>query len=98
MEGDLPILGVDGSLALVSQGGPAAGKVAAKTGTLFGVDLFNERYRIATKALGGYIDAKSGRRLAFAIISTDSVFPDIQGVFAANDDVGDVATAIQQAN
>ena len=94
----LPILGVDGSLAMVSPGGPAAGKVAAKTGTLVGGDLFNQRYRIATKSLGGYIDAKSGKRLAFAIISTDSMFPDVEGVFAANDDVGDVAAAIQQAN
>ena len=94
----LPILGVDGSLALVRPDGPAAGKVAAKTGTLVGGDTFNERYRIATKALGGYIDTKSGRRFAFAIISTDSMFADIQGVFAANDDVGDVAAAIQQTN
>ncbi len=94
----LPILGVDGSLALVSPGGPAAGKVAAKTGTLFGGDTFNLRYRIATKALGGYIDTKSGRKFAFAIISTDSTFPDIDGVFAANDDVGNVAASIQQTN
>lgn len=92
----LPILGVDGSLTMVQPDGPAAGKVFAKTGTLGSGDLFNNRLRLGSKSLGGYIDAASGRRLAFAIISTNSVFADIQGVFAANDDVGKVATAIQQ--
>lgn len=92
----LPILGVDGSLTMVQPDGPAAGKVFAKTGTLGSGDLFNDRLRLGSKSLGGYIDAASGRRLAFAIISTNSVFADIQGVFAANDDVGKVATAIQQ--
>jgi D-alanyl-D-alanine carboxypeptidase/D-alanyl-D-alanine-endopeptidase (penicillin-binding protein 4) len=93
----LPILGVDGSLALVQPDGPAAGKVFAKTGTLGDPDLFNGRLRLAAKALGGYIDAESGRQLTFTIISTNSLYPDINGVFAANDDVGKVATAIQQA-
>lgn len=93
----LPILGVDGSLALVQPDGPAAGKVMAKTGTLGDPDSFNNRLRLASKALGGYIDARSGRRLAFAVISTNSMFDDIQGVFAANDDVGKVVTSIQQA-
>ena len=93
----LPILGVDGSLSLVQPNGPAAGKVFAKTGTLGSGDLFNDRLLLGAKALGGYIDAASGRKLAFAIISTNSVFADINGVFAANDDVGKVATALQQA-
>ena len=93
----LPILGVDGSLTMVQPDGPAAGKVFAKTGTLGSGDLFNGRLRLGAKALGGYIDAASGRKLAFAVISTNSVFADINGVFAANDDVGKVVTSIQQA-
>lgn len=93
----LPILGVDGSLSLVQPSGPAAGKVFAKTGTLGSGDLFNGRLLLGAKALGGYIDAASGRKLAFAVISTNSVFADINGVFAANDDVGKVVTSIQQA-
>ncbi|WP_395727577.1 D-alanyl-D-alanine carboxypeptidase/D-alanyl-D-alanine-endopeptidase [Nakamurella sp.] len=93
----LPILGVDGSLSLVQPNGPAAGKVFAKTGTLGSGDLFNGRLLLGAKALGGYIDAASGRKLAFAVISTNSVFADINGVFAANDDVGKVVTSIQQA-
>ena len=31
------------------------------------------------------------------MIATNSVFDDLQGVFAANDDVGAVVAAIQQA-
>jgi D-alanyl-D-alanine carboxypeptidase/D-alanyl-D-alanine-endopeptidase (penicillin-binding protein 4) len=93
----LPILGVDGSLSMVQPDGPGAGKVFAKTGTLGSGDLFNGRLRLGSKSLGGYIDAASGRTLAFAVISTNSVFADIDGVFAANDDVGKVVTSIQQA-
>ena len=93
----LPILGVDGSLFQVQTHSPAAGHVFAKTGTLGGIDIFNHRFIVPTKALGGYIDARDGRRLAFAIIVTNSVFPDLKGVFEANDDVGKIAAIIQQA-
>jgi D-alanyl-D-alanine carboxypeptidase/D-alanyl-D-alanine-endopeptidase (penicillin-binding protein 4) len=93
----LPILGVDGSLALVQPGGPATGKVFAKTGTLAAPDLFNGRILFPAKALGGYIDARSGRQLAFTIVAANSVFSSIEGAFAANDDVGKVATIIQQS-
>jgi D-alanyl-D-alanine carboxypeptidase/D-alanyl-D-alanine-endopeptidase (penicillin-binding protein 4) len=93
----LPILGVDGSLARVQPGGPATGRVFAKTGTLASADLFNNRIPFPAKALGGYMDAKSGRRLAFAIVASNSVFSSVEGAFAANDDVGKVATIIQQS-
>jgi D-alanyl-D-alanine carboxypeptidase/D-alanyl-D-alanine-endopeptidase (penicillin-binding protein 4) len=93
----LPIIGVDGSLATVQAGGPATGKIFAKTGTLAQWDAFNQRYLFPAKALGGYMDARSGRRLAFAIVAANSVFNDIEGAFAANDDVGKVATLIQQS-
>jgi serine-type D-Ala-D-Ala carboxypeptidase/endopeptidase (penicillin-binding protein 4) len=93
----LPILGKDGSLAMVQPDSPAAGKVHAKTGTLGQGDIFNNRLLLPTKALGGYIEAASGRRLAFTIIVTNGVFSDIEGVFAANDDVGKIAALIQQA-
>ncbi|WP_322097963.1 D-alanyl-D-alanine carboxypeptidase/D-alanyl-D-alanine endopeptidase [Nakamurella alba] len=93
----LPILGVDGSLEMVQAKSPAAGKVFAKTGTLGLFDIYNNRIVLPTKALGGYMDAASGRKLAFTIIVTNGVFADIQGVFAANDDVGKVAAIIQQS-
>jgi D-alanyl-D-alanine carboxypeptidase/D-alanyl-D-alanine-endopeptidase (penicillin-binding protein 4) len=90
----LPIMGVDGSVASVQVGSPAAGQVFAKTGTLGAADLLNMRLRVETKALGGYITAKSGRELAIAIIGNNAMFSDIYGVFAANEDVGRIATEI----
>lgn len=94
----LPIMGVDGSLAKVQPNSAAAGKVWGKTGTLGLGDKFNDRLLLPVKALGGYIDTKAGRHLAFAILANNSVFTDIQGVFAANDDVGKVVAIIQQTN
>jgi serine-type D-Ala-D-Ala carboxypeptidase/endopeptidase (penicillin-binding protein 4) len=93
----LPILGVDGSLATVQSDSPAAGKVFAKTGSLVGGDFFNDRIRLATKALGGVMDTESGRHLAFTIIVNQGFYPDINGVFEANDDVGKIAASIQQS-
>jgi D-alanyl-D-alanine carboxypeptidase/D-alanyl-D-alanine-endopeptidase (penicillin-binding protein 4) len=94
----LPVMGIDGSLARVQPGGPATGRIFAKTGTLADGDLFNQRVVLPAKALGGYMDAASGRRLGFAIVVSNSVFPGIDGAFAANDDVGKVATIIQQTS
>jgi D-alanyl-D-alanine carboxypeptidase/D-alanyl-D-alanine-endopeptidase (penicillin-binding protein 4) len=93
----LPIIGVDGSLATVQSGGPATGKIFAKTGTLAAGNFFNDQILFPAKALGGYMDAKSGRRLVFAIVAANSVFSTVEGAFAANDDVGKVATIIQQS-
>lgn len=92
----MPVLGVDGSLAMVQKSSPAVGKVFAKTGSLGAYDPFNDRFLLPAKALGGYIDAKSGRRLAFMIVVSNALYPDINGVFAANDDVGKVAAILQQ--
>ncbi len=90
----LPILGVDGSIADVGTDSPAKGHVYAKTGTLGAGDSLNGRLRLESKALAGYIDAKSGRLLAFAIIQNQAMFNDIDGVFAANDDLGDIAESL----
>jgi D-alanyl-D-alanine carboxypeptidase/D-alanyl-D-alanine-endopeptidase (penicillin-binding protein 4) len=92
----LPILGVDGSLSTVQVDSPAAGKVFAKTGTLVGGDAFNGRARLGTKTLGGVMETKSGRTVAFTIILNQGFAAGIGGVFKANDDVGAVAAALQQ--
>ena len=90
-------MGVDGSIATVQVDSPAKGKVSAKTGTLGAADLLNSRLRLETKALGGYITAKSGRELTVTIIMNQAMFSDIQGVFAANEDLGKIATSIWEA-
>lgn len=93
----LPIMGVDGSIAAVQKDSPAAGQVFAKTGTLGDQDLMNQRLRLETKALGGYIESASGRQLAVAIIVNQAMFDDLQGVFDANEDLGKIATSIYAA-
>lgn len=62
----LPVLGRDGTLAKISVGHPAAGHVWAKTGTLGWDNLLNETTLLTSKALAGYIQARSGRTIVFA--------------------------------
>ncbi|MCA8952578.1 MAG: D-alanyl-D-alanine carboxypeptidase/D-alanyl-D-alanine-endopeptidase [Planctomycetes bacterium] len=58
----LPIAGVDGTLATRMRDTAASERVFAKTGTVSGVSN-----------LAGYIDTRSGRRLAFAILCQNFV-------------------------
>ncbi|PZR56942.1 MAG: peptidase S13 [Candidatus Eremiobacter antarcticus] len=62
----LPILGVDGSLAATGRSLPAKGHVFAKTGTTI------DQTGLKAQVLAGYIDAKSGRHLAFALYVNDA--------------------------
>jgi PBP4 family serine-type D-alanyl-D-alanine carboxypeptidase len=93
----LPVMGVDGSIATVQTDSPAAGHVFAKTGTNGAGDLVNQRFRLDAKALSGYVQARSGRWLSMAVIVNQTTFDDIQGVFAANEDLGKIASAIWAA-
>jgi D-alanyl-D-alanine carboxypeptidase/D-alanyl-D-alanine-endopeptidase (penicillin-binding protein 4) len=43
------------------------------------------------------MEAESGRNLAFVIIMNQGFASDINGVFTANNDMGAVVAAIQQA-
>ena len=60
----LPVAGVDGTLASRMQGSAAHERVFAKTGTVS-----------AVSNLAGYIDTRTGRRLAFAILCQNFVGP-----------------------
>lgn len=94
----MPLLGVDGSLAsAVPAGDPATGHVHAKTGTLV-AEGPNGGYILRTKALAGYIDAKSGRHLAFAIFVNDVPIPKVPDVLDANRAIGHIASLIYQSN
>jgi D-alanyl-D-alanine carboxypeptidase/D-alanyl-D-alanine-endopeptidase (penicillin-binding protein 4) len=65
----LPVLGVDGTLSnSVGDDSPAKGKAQAKTGTYYWHNMLNGRYVLTSKALAGYLTAKSGRRLAFSVM------------------------------
>jgi PBP4 family serine-type D-alanyl-D-alanine carboxypeptidase len=74
----LPVLGVDGSLAHSGSDLPARGHVFAKTGTTIADGA------LKAQNLAGYIDARSGRRLAFAVYVNDV------GPIRSIDDVADV--------
>ncbi len=89
----LPILGVDGSLAGTGGSLSAKGHVFAKTGTTL------EAGALKAQVLAGYIDAKSGRRLAFALFVNDAgpikAISDVGKVF---DDEAAITNAIYESN
>ncbi|GAA2951734.1 D-alanyl-D-alanine carboxypeptidase/D-alanyl-D-alanine endopeptidase [Microbacterium schleiferi] len=91
-----PILGVDGSLAnVLPEGDPAIGSAHAKTGTLVGPGT-DTPYLLETKALAGYLDAASGRHLAFAVFVNDVPITEVQAVLQANADLGAIASQLFQ--
>lgn len=61
----LPVMGRDGTLWNIQPTSPAAGHVRAKTGTISYNDCVHKGLLFSAKGLAGYVDAKSGRRLAF---------------------------------
>jgi D-alanyl-D-alanine carboxypeptidase/D-alanyl-D-alanine-endopeptidase (penicillin-binding protein 4) len=79
----LPVMGVDGSLAHTGTTLPGRRHVFAKPGTTIAPD---EQGALQLKAqnLAGYIDARSGRRLAYALMVNDAgPVHDIEGDVAA---------------
>jgi D-alanyl-D-alanine carboxypeptidase/D-alanyl-D-alanine-endopeptidase (penicillin-binding protein 4) len=88
----LPVLGVDGSLATTGSDLPARGHVFAKTGTTVADGA------LKAQNLAGYIDAISGRQLAFALYVNDAgpiqSISDITEVF---DDEAAITNAIYES-
>lgn len=88
-----PKLGVDGSLASIGVDSPAKGKVYGKTGTMVVGGIYQ------AQVLAGYIDAKSGKRLAFAIVMNDiGPFTGLGDAIAAFEAEGQIATVIYEDN
>lgn len=89
----LPILGEDGSLAEIGIDSPAKGKIHAKTGTFLGEGM------IKAQVLAGYIDAHSGRRLAYALyVNNAGEFTSISDVIGVIQDEEQISTIIYQRN
>jgi len=95
----MPVIGVDGSLAdEIPRDDPAVGHIRAKTGTLVGP--VDGRPGLMTKALAGYIDARSGRKLVFALYlndvpgRTEQVSDAIDMALRANEQLGRIAATI----
>ncbi|SPB15352.1 D-alanyl-D-alanine carboxypeptidase/D-alanyl-D-alanine-endopeptidase [Caballeronia novacaledonica] len=99
----MPFLGVDGSLASTTdfESDPtlagAKGKVYAKTGTYAtGTELPDGQVQTTLKgqALAGYIDAKSGRRLAFALMVNNVPIANVPDILNVFNDQGTIAANI----
>jgi D-alanyl-D-alanine carboxypeptidase/D-alanyl-D-alanine-endopeptidase (penicillin-binding protein 4) len=97
----LPFLGVDGSLTTVTdfEADPtlagAKGKVYAKTGTYVGLSSTTPAVpQLKGQALAGYIDAKSGHRLAFFVTVNNVAFEGFPTVLNAFQDEGMIAAQI----
>ena len=71
----LPVLGRDGTLATIARSTPAAGHVAAKTGTWEEEDYLNKRWMVRAKGLAGYFTSRSGKHIAFAVYLNDLTVP-----------------------
>lgn len=91
----MAILGVDGSQAPNGAGTPAAGHVRIKDGDMVAGSAAGQLVALATTQTG-YIDAKSGRRLAYSVLVNNVSFPSLEEYNAARADVAAVVVAIQQ--
>ena len=92
-----PVLGETGSLAAVGADNPAAGKVAAKTGTSVALDGVTGRLYAKVQSLSGYMTLDDGRTVVFGLSMSGATFPDLLGgIVESGEDVALVAAAIQQ--
>ena len=99
----LPILGVDGSLSFVTdfEADPtlagAKGNAYAKTGTK--ITGSEQGLFLDGQALGGYIDAKSGKRLIYHLVVNDvPIGFDITNVIEVFQDQGTITAIIWRDN
>ena len=93
----LPILATDGSLSLAQPGGPATGKVQAKTGTYAGLDPSTGRLVMLDQSLAGFLEADDGSMYAFALYMHGASFDSPDQIIGVLDDIAGVAAAIQQS-
>jgi D-alanyl-D-alanine carboxypeptidase/D-alanyl-D-alanine-endopeptidase (penicillin-binding protein 4) len=92
----LASLGVDGDIATMQAGTPAAGKVRAKTGSRAAATPNGLQGIVTAVAMVGYVDTVSGRQLAFAILLRDLPFSSFDDFMVARRDQGAIAAALQQ--
>ena len=91
----LPILGVDGSeIDTVAPTSPVRGKAFAKSGTTVDGDVMNQRTLTMVRALAGYLTARSGRELIFAIYVSDVPLADTLDVLTIIKEQGSIAEVI----
>lgn len=92
----LPILGVDGDLALFGADSPAKGKVFAKTGTIANGNALTGTFLIGGRAEAGYLDAGGGRFDEFAVMFNGGQVPTSDQILAVAQDISQITTILQQ--
>jgi D-alanyl-D-alanine carboxypeptidase/D-alanyl-D-alanine-endopeptidase (penicillin-binding protein 4) len=98
----LPIMGVDGSLAFVtdfesdSTLAPAKGQIHAKPGTF--VAATAEGASVRGQAFAGYIRAKSGRKLIYHLVVNNVAYTGISGLLQVFQDQGTISALLWRDN
>ncbi len=94
----LPVLGVDGTIANdVPPTSPARGKIRAKSGTLFWENSMNDKFLVTSKALAGYLTAKSGRELVFSFVVNNAAIEKAVQTKEIGKTLGRLCEVVQQA-
>jgi D-alanyl-D-alanine carboxypeptidase/D-alanyl-D-alanine-endopeptidase (penicillin-binding protein 4) len=95
----LAIIGKEGTQAQALKGSPAIGKIRVKDGTRVQPTPADQGIFFG-KALVGYVEAESGRRLAISIMVRDVPVSSAQEIFPAasslTEEQDELAAAIQQ--
>jgi serine-type D-Ala-D-Ala carboxypeptidase/endopeptidase (penicillin-binding protein 4) len=93
----MAILGRDGTQAANGLGSPAVGHVRIKDGSRVSLTPGDYQGIITAKTHVGYIEAKSGRELVFAIFLNNAPFGSVEDFITADHDIAAIAAAIQGA-
>jgi D-alanyl-D-alanine carboxypeptidase/D-alanyl-D-alanine-endopeptidase (penicillin-binding protein 4) len=93
----MAILGKDGTQAANGLGSPAVGHIQIKDGSRVSLTPGDYQGIIIAKTQVGYIEAKSGRELGFAIFLNNAPFGSIEDFIAADHDIAAIAAAIWEA-
>jgi D-alanyl-D-alanine carboxypeptidase/D-alanyl-D-alanine-endopeptidase (penicillin-binding protein 4) len=94
----LPIMGVDGSLAFVTdfESDPrlagAKGQVHAKPGTLLVAS--GSEFLVQGQAFGGYIIARKGKKLAYQVVVNNVIVSDLNGLLQIFQDEGTISAIL----
>ena len=91
----LPIMGVDGSLAMI-ENEVVLGKVRAKTGTTLTGDALSFRLLLLTKALAGYMNTSSGRQVVFSMFVNDVHIDQTDDMFSVMNDQAKICELVYE--
>jgi D-alanyl-D-alanine carboxypeptidase/D-alanyl-D-alanine-endopeptidase (penicillin-binding protein 4) len=98
----LPVLGVDGSMVTTGTNLPAKGHVFTKPGTTVTPSADDKTLELVAQNLAGYIDTKSGSRLAYAVMvnNAGSVSPNdvAAGVLEVFNDEGTISNYLYETH